>query len=109
MRGEFIAAPAHRPDLDGLRLLPLARTPLLLSEDEAPRLHAWLRARAGQRFGDMVAVAPEAVFELGYTAVRASRRHRLGAVLEGARVNRWCADAAPGTADIAASLVGADN
>jgi hypothetical protein len=54
----------------------------------------------------MHAVAPALVFEIGYDALRPSRRHRLGAVLDGARVLRWVADGEPGAAQRADELEG---
>lgn len=104
MSGEFLPAPAEEPEGEGLRLLPLARLPIALPDDELVRLHAWLRANIGLRFGGVHAVAPVLVFELGFTAVRASRRHKIGATLAGARVLRWIHDAAPGTAQLAGDL-----
>ncbi|MEP6503282.1 MAG: hypothetical protein ABJD97_08140, partial [Betaproteobacteria bacterium] len=104
MAGEFLPPPAHAPHLDGLRMLPLARLPIALPNDELQRLHAWLRANAGQRFGGVHAVAPALVFELGFESLRASRRHRSGVVLVGARVLRWLHDAAPGAAHRLADL-----
>ena len=38
--------------------------------DELLRLHTWLRANAGLRFGGVHAVAPMLVFELGYAAAQ---------------------------------------
>jgi DNA ligase-1 len=103
MSGEFLPAPAGGA-LPGLRLLPLARVPLALPEAPLRAIHAWLRANAGARFGGQHAVAPALVFEIGHDAVRPSRRHRLGAVLEGARVLRWLADAPAGAAQRADEL-----
>ena len=105
MSGQFLPAPVDAPGVDGLRLLPLARVPIALPDDELLRLHAWLRANAGQRFGGVHAVAPVQVFEIGFVQARASRRHRLGATLAGARVLRWVLDAAPGAAQQAADLI----
>jgi DNA ligase-1 len=104
MSGEFIAAPEH-PAGEGLRLLPLARLPIALPGDELLRLHAWLRANTGQRFGGVHAVAPVQVFEIGFTEVVASRRHKIGATLAGARVLRWLEDASPGDAQLADGLL----
>jgi hypothetical protein len=104
MAGRFLPAPAEAPDVPGLRLLPLARLPLALPEDELLRLHAWLRANVGLRFGGVHAVAPVLVFELGYAEARPSRRHKIGATLAGARVLRWLHDAAPGSAQLSADL-----
>jgi DNA ligase-1 len=105
MSGEFLSPPAAEPGLAALRLLPLARLPIALPDDELLRLHAWLRAHAGSRFGGMHAVAPVLVFELGFTGVRPSRRHKIGATLVGARVLRWLHDAAPGGAQLADDLL----
>jgi DNA ligase-1 len=104
MTGEFLPAPPEAPATPALRLLPLARLPLALPNEELQRLQSWLRANAGQRFGGVHAVAPAQVFEIGFARLRASRRHRLGAVLEEARVLRWLAEAAPGSADPADAL-----
>ena len=104
MSGQFLPPPAEASGLDGLRLLPLARLPVDLPEDELLRLHAWLRGHAGQRFGGVHAVAPVLVFELGFAEARSSARHRIGATLAGARVLRWCHDAPPGGAQLAADL-----
>ena len=104
MSGEFLPPPADAPDVAGLRLLPLTRLPLLLPDDELARVHAWLRANVGLRFGGVHAVAPVLVFELGFAEARPSRRHKIGATLAGARVLRWLHDAAPGGAQLAADL-----
>lgn len=104
MSGQLLPAPADVPGLDALRLWPLARLPIELPEGELLRLHAWLRAHAGQRFGAVHAVAPALVFELGFAEARPSARHRLGATLVAARVLRWCHDAPAGGAQLAADL-----
>ena len=105
LSGEFIAAP---DGVEGLRLLPLARVPIALPDDELLRLHDWLRAHAGSRFGGVHAVAPEQVFEIGFVEARPSRRHRIGATLAGARVLRWVLDAPSGAAQLADDLFAAD-
>ena len=104
LAGEFLAPPEVAPALGGLRLLPLARLPIALPDAELHQLHAWLRGHAGARFGGVHAVMPALVFEIGFTQSRASRRHKLGAVIDGARVLRWLRDAAPGDAQLAADL-----
>ena len=105
LTGEVIAAP---DGAEGLRLLPLARLPIALPDDELLRLHDWLRAHAGSRFGGVHAVAPEQVFEIGFAEARPSRRHRIGATLAGARVLRWVPDAPSGAAQLAGDLFRAD-
>lgn len=104
MAGRFIPSPADAPHVSGLRLLPLARVPITLPDDELLRLHEWLRANAGQRFGGVHAVAPVQVFELGFVQARPSRRHRIGATLAGVKVLRWLLDAPPGGAQLADDL-----
>ena len=104
MAGEFLPPPADEPGVEGLRLLPLARLPLALPADELARLHAWLRANTGLRFGGMHAVAPARVFEIGFTEARPSRRHKIGATLAGAHVLRWLHDAPAGGAHLAGDL-----
>ncbi len=105
LSGEFIAAP---DGVEGLRLLPLARLPIALPDDGLLRLHDWLRAHVGLRFGGVHAVAPEQVFEIGFVEARPSRRHRIGATLAGARVLRWLPDASSGAAQLAGDLFAAD-
>ncbi len=105
MSGQFLPPPAEAPDLGGLRLLPLARLPVALPDDDLLRLHAWLRSNVGLRFGGVHAVAPVLVFELGFAEARPSRRHKIGATLAGARVLRWLHDAPPGSAQLAADLL----
>jgi len=108
MSGQFLPPPDDASGDDGLRLLPLARLPLALPDDELLRLHAWLRANAGLRFGAVHAVAPVLVFELGFAEARTSRRHKIGATLAGARVLRWLQDAPPGSAQLASDLLPGD-
>lgn len=108
LAGEFIAAPDGASGVEGLRLLPLARMPIALPQAELLRLHDWLRAHVGTRFGGVHAVAPEQVFEIGFAEARPSRRHRIGATLAGARVLRWVPDAPPGAAQLASDLFAAD-
>jgi hypothetical protein len=104
MSGRFIDPPPDAPVDQGLRLLPLARVPLALPADDLLRLHAWLRANIGQRFGGVHAVAPALVFEIGFAEARPSGRHKIGATLAGARVLRWLHDAPPGSAQLAGDL-----
>jgi hypothetical protein len=104
MRGEVAVADEDASTDDALRLLPLARLPIELPQPQLEAIHAWLREHAGQRFGSVHAVAPVLVFEVAFTRLHASRRHRLGAVLEGARVVEWVQEAEPGGADRAAEL-----
>lgn len=104
LSGRFLPPPAGAPGEPGLRLLPLARLPIDLPQDELHALHAWLREHAGQRFGGVQAVAPVQVFEIGFAQARPSRRHRIGATLAGARVLRWLREAPPGGARLAAEL-----
>jgi DNA ligase-1 len=104
MSGQFLPPPDDAGGVEGLRLLPLARLAIDLPGDELLRLHTWLRANAGLRFGGVHAVAPMLVFELGFAAAHPSRRHKIGATLASARVLRWLHDAAPGAAQLAADL-----
>ena len=104
MSGQFLPPPQEAPDVEGLRLLPLARLPIALPDDELARLHAWLRSNVGLRFGGVHAVAPALVFELGFAEARPSRRHKIGATLAGAHVLRWLHDAPAGGAQLAADL-----
>jgi DNA ligase-1 len=104
MRGEAAAQRSVPEDDDALTLLPLVRLPLALPDEELHAIHAWLRANAGARFGTVHAVAPALVFEIGFGALHASRRHKIGATLEDARLLRWLAGAAAEDAQDVAGL-----
>ncbi len=75
-------------------LLPLARLPLAtLSPATLRALHAAARTQAVQRFGGVAQLAqPFAVMEIAFDTVLPSRRHRIGAVLPGARLVGWRAE-----------------
>jgi DNA ligase-1 len=107
MQGEVAVVDQDAGSDDALRLLPLARLPIDLPAPELRAIHAWLREHAGQRFGGVHAIAPALVFEIAFARLRPSRRHRLGAVPEEARVLRWLPEAPPGAADRAAELFAA--
>jgi DNA ligase-1 len=104
MRGEAAADGRGTDDDDALRLLPLARLPLALPDEDLRAIHAWLRANAGSRFGNVHAVAPALVFEIGFGALHASRRHKIGATISEARLLRWLAGAAPDEVQCVADL-----
>jgi DNA ligase-1 len=104
MRGEAAAGRGEDDDDDSLRLLPLVRLPLALPDEDLRAIHAWLRANAGSRFGNVHAVAPALVFEIGFATLRPSRRHKIGATIEDARLLRWLAGATPDEAHLVADL-----
>jgi hypothetical protein len=71
-------------------LLPLARVALAgLPAATLLALHAAARERPATRFGTVVQLAPWTVVEIAFDAGVASRRHRIGAVLSGARLVAW--------------------
>lgn len=85
---------------------PLARVPLSgLDEPTLRALHAAARERPGQRFGTVVQLAPWAVVEVEFDTTRPSRRHRVGAVVAGARLVAWRPGDDPATAASAADLL----
>lgn len=76
----------------GEQLVPLAKVQAGLSDTETQCLDRWIRQHTVERFGPVRVVEPAQVFELVFTAVYPSRRHKSGVSLEAPRMQRWQRD-----------------
>lgn len=85
-------------------LVPVAKAYSGLDDREILDLDRWIRAHTTERFGPVRAVTHEQVFELGFEAVNASRRHKSGIAVRFPRILRWRHDKRPADADALATL-----
>jgi DNA ligase-1 len=84
---------------DGEELVPVAKAYSGLTDAEIARLDRWIRANTLDRFGPVRVVKAEHVFELGFEAVNASRRHKAGLAVRFPRILRWREDKGVADAD----------
>jgi DNA ligase-1 len=80
-------------------LVPVAKAYSGLTNDEIGELDRWIRRHTVERFGPVRHVEPVQVFELGFEAIAASRRHRSGVAVRFPRMLRWRKDKAAAEAD----------
>ncbi|HVJ38429.1 MAG TPA: ATP-dependent DNA ligase [Stenotrophomonas sp.] len=85
-------------------LVPVAKAYSGLDDREILDLDRWIRAHTTERFGPVRAVTPEHVFELGFEAVNASKRHKSGIAVRFPRILRWRHDKRPPEADTLSAL-----
>ena len=74
---------------DGETLVPVAKAYSGLDDKEILSLDSWIRANTLERFGPVRSVKPHHVFELGFEAVNASKRHKSGIAVRFPRILRW--------------------
>lgn len=74
---------------DGPQLVPIARVAAQLPAKQQQALLRWIRQHATERFGPVRLVPPTQVFTLRFQAVRLSRRHKAGLVLEQPEIEAW--------------------
>jgi DNA ligase-1 len=86
------------------QLVPVAKAYSGLTDAEIARLDRWIRANTLDRFGPVRVVKAEHVFELGFEAVNASRRHKAGVAVRFPRILRWREDKGVAEADRIESL-----
>jgi DNA ligase-1 len=75
-----------------------------LDDAEIAELDRWIRAHTKERRGPVRIVEPVHVFELGFEAIRRSRRHGSGVALRFPRILRWRRDKLPKDADTLETL-----
>ena len=85
-------------------LVPVAKAYSGLDDAEILELDRWIRAHTTERFGPVRAVEPWHVFELGFEAVNASKRHKSGIAVRFPRILRWRRDKRSEDADSLAAL-----
>lgn len=74
---------------DGAQLVPIARVAAQLPPEQQQALLRWIRQQATERFGPVRMVPPAQVFTLRFRAVRPSRQHKAGLVLEQPEIEAW--------------------
>jgi DNA ligase 1 len=84
---------------EGDVLVPVAKAYSGLDDKEIVALDRWIRGHTVDRFGPVRAVEAGQVFELGFEAVNASKRHKSGVAVRFPRILRWRRDKPPGEAD----------
>ncbi len=89
---------------DGDELTPVAQAYSGLDDAEIAELDRWIRRHTTERRGPVRIVEPVHVFELGFEAIRRSRRHRSGIALRFPRILRWRRDKLAKDADTLTAL-----
>ena len=84
---------------DGDALVPVAKAYSGLDDKEILALDSWIRANTLERFGPVRSVKAHHVFELGFEAVNASKRHKSGIAVRFPRILRWRHDKPMAEAD----------
>ncbi|HUI98905.1 MAG TPA: ATP-dependent DNA ligase [Usitatibacter sp.] len=94
---------------NGGELVPFAKAYSGLTDEEIREVDGFVRRNTTERFGPVRVVKPELVFELGFEAIRQSKRHKSGIAVRFPRMLRMRKDKAPSqanTVDDARELAG---
>jgi DNA ligase-1 len=83
----------------GEELVPFAKAYSGLTNAELKQVDAFVRLHTLERFGPMVKVQPELVFEIGFESIQASHRHKSGYAVRFPRILAWRHDKKPTDAD----------
>ncbi|MCP0912962.1 MULTISPECIES: cisplatin damage response ATP-dependent DNA ligase [Legionella] len=70
------------------KLLPIGKAYFGFTDEELYQLDKWIRAHIMQRFGPVLEVSKELVFEIAFDAVNFSSRHKSGVALRFPRIHR---------------------
>lgn len=73
-------------------LVPFAKAYSGLTDDEMKRVDSFVRKNTLEKFGPMVKVKPELVFELGFENIQISNRHKSGFAVRFPRILAWRQD-----------------
>jgi DNA ligase 1 len=77
---------------DGERLVPIAKAYSGLTDKEMASVSTWVKKNALEKFGPVVSVPAELVFELAFEGLALSTRHKSGIALRFPRIKRWRQD-----------------
>jgi len=94
---------------NGGELVPFAKAYSGLTDEEIREVDGFVRRNTTERFGPVRVVKPELDFELGFEAIRQSKRHKSGIAVRFPRMLRMRKDKAPSqanTVDDARELAG---
>lgn len=89
---------------EGDELVPFAKAYSGLSDSEIRQVDTFIKRHTLQKKGPVRIVAPELVFEIGFTSVAPSTRHRAGVAVRFPRILRWRRDKVARDADTLDSL-----
>lgn len=89
---------------DNGQLTPVAKAYSGLTDEEILQVDAFVRANTTGKFGPVVSVKAELVFEIAFEAVQASTRHKSGIAVRFPRINRWRHDKKAAEADTLETL-----
>ncbi len=77
---------------DGGVLLPFTKAYSGLTDDEFREVTTYVRNHTIEKFGPVVSVVPQLVFEIAFEGIAASGRHKSGVALRFPRIKRWRKD-----------------
>lgn len=89
---------------DGEALVPFAKAYSGLSDAELRAVDRWIRQHVREKFGPVVTVDPELVFELAFEGIQPSTRHKSGLAVRFPRISRWRRDKTAAEADTLAMV-----
>jgi DNA ligase-1 len=80
---------AWRTDEEGVvSLVPVGKAYSGMTDDELLKLDKWIRNHIVDRFGPVLEVEKELVFEVAFDSVHRSARHKSGVAMRFPRINR---------------------
>jgi DNA ligase 1 len=84
---------------DGGALVPFAKAYSGLTDAELREADRWIRRHVRERFGPVVTVEPQLVFEVAFEGIQPSPRHKSGVAVRFPRIARWRRDKPAAEAD----------
>jgi DNA ligase 1 len=70
-------------------LIPIGKSHLNLAKTELDEIDLFVKSHIQERFGPVRSVMPSLVFELQFSKIQSSTRHKSGLILQEIRVNQW--------------------
>lgn len=80
-------------------IVPIAKAYSGLTDEQLSTLDDWIKSNTLERYGPVRAVEFEHVFEIAFSGLSPSNRHKSGISLRFPRINRWRKDKAPADAN----------
>jgi DNA ligase-1 len=90
----------------GQELVSFAKAYSGLTDKEILEVDKWIRKNMVEKFGPVVTVKPELVFEIGFEGIQRSNRHKSGVALRFPRMLRWRLDKPIAEADSIETVLG---
>jgi len=70
-------------------LIPIGKSHLNLAKTELDEIDLFVKSHIQERFGPVRSVMPSLVFELQFSKIQSSTRHKSGLIIQEIRVNQW--------------------